>query len=152
VVDGIEGAMTYLTHGPLLRHVVVRGQVESLYVLHPGRFDADRRLILRRRAFYDATDWALDISQAQFGDCELGGVPGRLVRRDPETQILVTRDRVATTPWQEIEAGEPHNFVIAGFLRSDMDSLVLVASSGARRSRDLSYFARLREAGVAEPD
>jgi hypothetical protein len=33
-----------------------------------------------------------------------------------------------------------------------MDSLVLVASSGVRRSRDLSYFARLREAGVAAPD
>jgi hypothetical protein len=152
LVDCMDGPMTYLTYGPLLKHVVVQGDVDALYVLHPGRFDADARLIVQRRAFYDATDWALDISRARFGDCELSGVPGRLVRRDPETQILVTRDRVTATPWQEVAAGEPHRFVIEGFLKSDMDSLVLVASSGVRRSLDLSYFARLREAGVAAPD
>ncbi len=151
LVEGMKGAIPYLTYGPMLKHVVVQGAIDSLYVLHPGRFDVDMQVILRRREFYAGVDWALDISRAQIGDCELSGVPGRLIRRDPATQVLVTRERVSAAPWQEVTEGVPQFFAIQGFLRSDMDSIVLVAA-GPLRSQDLSVFDRLRAAGIAEPD
>ena len=42
------------------------------------------------QAFYQKIDWALDISRGEFRDLELKGIPARLVRRDPETQLIVT--------------------------------------------------------------
>jgi hypothetical protein len=154
VVDGVRGSMTITTSGPLFRHVTIRGSVDSLYIRPPGfGIHPDLRAIERHRAYYETVDWALDISQARLARCEMPGVPGRLVRRDPATQILVTRERVLATPWQEVAAGTLEYFGIEGLLRWGLDSIVEVACP---RSKDfearLASFARLREAGVAEPD
>jgi hypothetical protein len=153
VVDTIRGSMEMLTDGLLLRHVVVRGSVDSLYLRHPGRIRPDLRAIERHRAFYEQVDWALDISAARLQRCEISGVPGRLVRRDPSTQILVTRERVLAAPWQEVAAHTPEFFAIQTFLKSPMDSEVLVACPRDDTfDKALATFARLREAGIAEPD
>ena len=46
-VDGLRGSMSYLTQGPLLKHVVVRGPVDALYLLPPwpnrARLEGDRQ-------------------------------------------------------------------------------------------------------------
>src|SRR5205807_3539617 len=69
------------------RHVMLRGRIGGLkgniehYYAH--RFAPERAKQWREayRAFYEATDWALDISQAKFtSSIDFHFVPGRLVR------------------------------------------------------------------------
>jgi hypothetical protein len=152
VVDGMSGGMVRLTEGPLLKHVVVKGSVESTYLRYP-RLGYNPAVLERRRVFYGGVDWALDISQAKLRRCEIGGVPGPLVRRDPATQILVTRERVLVGPWEEAAADTAEYFSIRRLLEPGLDSIVLVACPrGDNFEKTLTTFARLRKAGIAEPD
>jgi hypothetical protein len=110
------------------------------------------------REFYKSVDWALDIREAQFStSVDFHFLPGRLVRRDPETQVLITRDRLRNIDWQKIcrEGSCPsHAIEIEWFLtRSVHDSCVVIAPRKTRQfERDLRGLHLLREKGIAEPD
>ena len=154
VIDGATGSV-WPTASVLLRHVVVRGPVDSLDLRSPRqlRLDGHPSLIALHDAHYRTVDWALDIREARFRRCDLGGVPGRLVRRDPQTQILVTRARVLATPWLDLTPDTVWKGALERLLERGDESEVLVACQrGERFSDQVAGFARLREAGVAEPD
>jgi hypothetical protein len=153
VIDGLRGAMSYYTSGPLLKHVVVRGNVDTFFIRPPGQIKPDPVASTRHMDYYADVDWALDISEARFRRCDIDGVPGRLVRRDPATQVLITRDRVLTTPWEEVMAGTVEFFSVQGFVRSGAESEVVVACPRDDRfEAALASLALMREAGIAEPD
>jgi hypothetical protein len=113
-----------------------------------------------RASFYARVDWALDISSARFQGFDARGVPGRLVRRDPESQILITRERalqIATPGWEQ--RLDPSNklwpFMIKLFLQDGDPDTVFVAPLGAPKAkRDplLKGLQELRLIGLAEPD
>jgi hypothetical protein len=113
-----------------------------------------------RAKFYAGVEWALDISQARFREFDVRGVPGHLIRRDPESQILITRERarqVATPGWEA--RLEPSvnlwPFMINQFLSGRDHDTVLVAPLGAAKAkRDplLKGLQELRRIGLAEPD
>lgn len=113
-----------------------------------------------RKAFYSKVEWALDISKARFREFDISGVPGRLVRRDPESQVLITRERaseVAIPGWET--KLDPSNdvwpYVIRAFLRGGNEDTVLVAPLAAPKGeRDplLRGLMELRRIGLAEPD
>ena len=111
------------------------------------------RAIVRHKDFYETVDWALDISEARLTRCDISGVPGHLVRRDPATQILITRERALAAQWTAVAPQTPEYYGIERLLESPMDSTVLVACPRDKDfDRTLATFARLREAGIAEPD
>jgi hypothetical protein len=78
--------------GTVFDQVVIRGKVNFL-VLHgisgSSPVPNDHRF---RKKFYEGVDWALDISEVTSNnfDIRTGAIPPRLVRRDKETQFLVT--------------------------------------------------------------
>src|SRR5262249_45750793 len=59
-------------------------------------------------AYDDAVDWALDITEAQFADFEIRGISSRLIRRDPATQVVVTRDKALADAWRTLDLSETH--------------------------------------------
>ncbi len=152
---------SFWVYGAVFKHVVLRGRFGSLIFTEflPGGGDENR---LRRKAafaqadeaYYDNVDWALDIREAQFYECEIRYVPGHLVRRDPETQGLVWRDKLLQHNWKS-----PH-FPLSGwgvdpdrFVRDGLPSVVLVAGKRHPRfKRQLQELRQLREMGVVEPD
>jgi len=103
---------------------------------------------------YASIDWALDIREAEFEECDLRGIPGHLVRRDPETQILVTRERVMEGVWRELDLSRTYwPASLEGLLEDERSDEVLVAPKLATDFEDLlAGLNLLREAGVAEPD
>jgi hypothetical protein len=113
-----------------------------------------------RSEFYRGIDWALDISQARFKEFDIRGVPGRLIRRDPNSQILITRARareIAKPGWER--QLDPSNtlwpFMVRLFLGDGDEDTVFVAPLGAAKSkRDklLRGLKELRQIGLAEPD
>jgi hypothetical protein len=64
-----------------------------------------------------------------------------------------TRDRVLATPWEEVMAGTVEFFSVQGFVTSGAESDVPVACPRDDRfEAALASLARMREAGIAEPD
>jgi hypothetical protein len=92
-----------------------------------------------RSVYYAQVQWALDISTAEFRDLDLRGVPTHLVRLDPETQAVVTRDSIAAGSWTRLKLkhpvwkvifnrmlafGDPDAIVSAPKLSSDFETLM----------------------------
>lgn len=104
--------------------------------------------------YYRHVDWALDISQAEFKELNIRGVPGKLIRRDLETQILITRQRALEGAWRDLPFREDLTaFSIDLMLQREMSDLVMIAPKRHRKFLSfLEDLQLLREAGVAEPD
>jgi len=49
---------------------------------------------------YKEVDWALDIRDAVFSSAEFFGVPGELIRRDENTQVLLRREAFSRVDWR----------------------------------------------------
>lgn len=147
----IKGGMLYLT-GCVLSRVTLRGKIGSLMAI-PPRPGLGKELSPRASQAiveaYKSVDWALDISKAEFTDASFDFVPGELIKRDPETQFLLRRERIA-----EVEPGrfpEATRSLLERFERTPFDSIVLVAPKRSRQFQELlGLFQSLREAGLAE--
>lgn len=78
------------------RHVVLRGPLSFFKINAQVDIskDSSRSRAFRKanERFYLETDWALDITAAQFGGLvDFPGIPPHLVRRDPATQFIMLR-------------------------------------------------------------
>ena len=161
-VSGLATNDLLIIWGALFGRVKLSGAIDKIKINHFAHF-SDRAVAIQkpfddqRIAYYNSIDWALDISEARFKEFDVRGIPARLIRRDPETQVVVTRDRALKSGW--LEKLSPSNklwpFMIKLFL-SDCDlDMVLVAPLGApKKKRDdlIRGLHELRAIGVAEPD
>ncbi len=166
LVDGLKTHGRFDTWGAVFKHVTLKGRIGNLkisdFIVAADASPALRHKInLRFQAanaeYYRNVDWALDISQAEFEECELRGVPGHLVRRDPETQVLLKREKVLAmrSEWQRLDLSKTHWPVALSDLLADerIVSEVLVAPKRDPRFKELlNGLNLLRRAGVAEPD
>jgi hypothetical protein len=160
LVDGLQTSDLHHAWGALFKHVTLRGKVGRLLVtelvgphlLHTPLQEAFDR---QREAYYRDVDWALDISEIEAVELALEGIPARLIRRDPETQAVVTRQAALSGEWRELRRVQETalGLMIQDMLGRGYDDTVLVAE---RRARDfkqvLAGIEELRAAGVAEPD
>ncbi|RBJ74522.1 hypothetical protein C3L29_033635 [Pseudomonas sp. MWU12-2534b] len=110
-----------------------------------------------REKYYRQVDWALDISEARFKGFDVTGIPARLFRRDPETQVVVTRERLAADNGQRLARADGNVWLpwIRGALSDGSSDSVLVTPLGApKRKRDefLNGLQQLRELEIVEPD
>ncbi len=105
--------------------------------------------------FYKNVDWAMDISEGEFEECDIRNVPANLVRRDPETQVIVTRAKAARGEWRRLDLSKTYWAASLDLLlnRGDQD-VVLVAPkrNKTKFSALLDGLKMLRDAGVAEPN
>lgn len=103
--------------------------------------------------FYSGSDWALDISEAEFpGGVSFEAIPGDKMRRDPDRQVLVARAALAQSDWSQVDFdGTAINIEIGWFERHSLfDSVVLAARCDRKwAKRDLAVLQRLRDAGIA---
>ena len=166
LVDGLKTHGRFDTWGAVFKHVTLKGRIGNLkisdFIVAADASPALRHKInLRFQAanaeYYRNVDWAWDISQAEFEECELRGVPGHLVRRDPETQVLLKREKVLAmrSEWQRLDLSKTHWPVALSDLLADerIVSEVLVAPKRDPRFKELlNGLNLLRRAGVAEPD
>ena len=161
IVDGLRTGGLLHTWGAVFKHVVLKGKIGGV-MLSPlidpsSATPAEQRVFDEANAAYYATvDWALDIREAEFEEVDLRSVPGRLIRRDPATQVLVTRERAADGRWRNLGLGLQTYWptAIEFFLEdSKEEAIVLAAPKRNREFRQLLWGLQvLREAGIAEPD
>jgi hypothetical protein len=160
LVDGLQTSDLHHSWGALFKHVTLRGKIGRLLVTglvgpHLMHSPVQRAFDEEREAYYRDVDWALDISEAEIVELALDGIPARLVRRDPETQAVVTRQAALSGEWRELEHVQATalGVIIQQMLKFDQEDVVLVAEKRARDFKKvLAGIEELRAAGVAEPD
>jgi hypothetical protein len=148
--------------GCALKHVTIRGNVSGALAIWPPAWWGNHRdvvadpIVVANQLYYQNVDWALDISQARFTGISMQpcDIPTRLIRRDPATQVVVTRDSLATGDWAAACAGSGGwQIAIEDFLASGLPDTVLVASKRGRYFKgELAAIERLRDIGVALAD
>jgi hypothetical protein len=163
VVDGLDtNGQLLRTHGAVFNRVALRGRIGRLMLsndplpsvsLSSGKRHAEMELFRAANAeYYQRVDWALDISEGQFDELSIRGIPSDLVRRDSETQFVVTRKQALEGRWRDLEFRRTVWAVTFGlFLERNEPSLILIAPKGHAQFQDyLADLRLLRDAGVAE--
>jgi len=149
-----------LAYGPLLEHVKFRGRCGK-WLIH-GTFQGINQSELERAQyqplctrFYKTVDWAIDISEAEFEDFDLrtGGIPAKLVKRDPETQVIIRRERAMQGSWRELGLDRMTEIGLTLFLKEGAADTVLVVPKRMKGAKRLvEDLRKLQAAGIAEPD
>jgi hypothetical protein len=164
IIANLKWAGLFQTFGAVFKHVELRGRFDRLMISNdvlprgdvnpPYQYENVELFRTANAQYYRHVDWALDISQGEFKELDIRGVPGRLVRRDPETQVLVTRQRVLEEDWRELPFRDSDTLFSLDFmLRLELPDRILVAPKRHRKfPLYLEDLQLLREAGIAEPD
>ena len=158
-IDGLKTHGLRQTWAAVFKHVTLRGRIGRLMI--SSAVDLGLATPKQQRAFDDANeeyystvDWALDIRDVQIEELDLRGIPARLIRRDPETQFVITREKAMQGKWRQLDLEKTHwAYSIEFFLEQGDQDFVLVAGKRDRNYRRLvAGLKALRNAGVAEPD
>jgi hypothetical protein len=160
LVDGFD------THGQLVQvwgavfnRVVLRGKIDRLMISSVVDVMRDKPEVQEafdqaNDQYYKSIEWAVDISQASFKELDLRGVPARLIRRDPETQVVVTREKALRGEWRDLPLSDGlWKTTLHLFLQDNSSDIVLVAPKRHRKFRQyLADLKSLQAAGVAESE
>jgi len=165
LIDGFKThGQLFQTWGAVFKHVVLKGKIDRLMIsgavlpsLLISKKDRQAELAAFAKAniaYYESVDWALDISQGEFKELEIRGIPGRLIRRDPETQILVTRETAMRGEWRKLKFRTNVTSVCFNLFldRQDTDMLFVAEKRNPHFRDDLADLQLLRKSGIAEPD
>jgi hypothetical protein len=164
LVESLKTPGLFQTFGAVFKHVVLRGKLDRLMICNyelpdssvnlPYQYEVVDAFREANTEYYRDVDWALDISQAEFKELDIRGVPGRLIRRDSQTQVLITRERALEGDWRKLPFRENLTpFAIDFMLQQELPDTVLIAPKRHRKfPLYLEDLQLLREAGLAEPD
>lgn len=147
--------------GCAFRHCTLRGRIGRLLLLasaNPAESlsSATNDLFFKANAtYYNATDWALDISEASFVDWDCRSVPAHLIRINPSMQVRVsyekTHQRLATGELLDIAPDDL--FVLEWSLKNREDTrfdFVLATHPGARRYAEaMEFFEFIHREGLS---
>ena len=165
VVDGLAtNGQVWQTFGAVFNRVVLRGKIDDVFISNDIQGDffmrekyrqqqvADFRVV--NAEYYRHVEWALDISRAEAKDLCIHGVPTDLIRRDPETQAVISRAKAAEGDWRALDFKEKLvQVAIELFLHRDEPSTVLIVPKrDPKFRRCLDDLNLLRKAGIVEPD
>lgn len=159
IQDLRSGTEPVFTWGALFDRVRIVGKVGNLVLsprVDPPTFpDADAaEFDAARTAFYSNVSWALDITEVRPENLEIYGVPGDLVRYDPEHQAVVQRENVLNEQrWRDLDLSATWwSSVLEAMVTQGYEHAVLATPLDHPRAEAfVKGIAALREAGVADP-
>jgi hypothetical protein len=159
VVDGLKTSDLFQSWGAVYKHVVLKGDIgrimiSPLVATAMAKPKEQAAFDMANASYYETVDWALDISEARFIDCDIRRIPARLIRRDSETQVIVTREKALLGEWKKLDLSKTYwSGWIDLFLKDGDPDVVLVAPKRHPKFSDwLDGLKMLRDVGVAEKD
>lgn len=104
LVDDFRCGDVLIFSGAAFRRVTLKGHMPPMILnerMAGGAVPVEcaELFVAANREYYKSVDWALDIRDARFASVRLSSVPGQLIRRNPETQVLVSRSKLLQTDW-----------------------------------------------------
>ncbi len=141
--------------GAVFDRVTLRGKIDRLWikpwVVEPTK---QQEFDKANAELYKQVDWAVDISQLDCKEIDIRAVPAKLIRRDPETQAIVTFEKVLEGKWQ----GLPFQFgafeiQLELAAKYKFPGVVLIAPKRELKAKKcLADIEMLRREGIAELD
>jgi hypothetical protein len=145
--------------GCAFKHVLLRGAIGRVLLtnrlIHDPRTpkETEQPFIDANSRYYMGVDWALDISEAMSTELDIRGIPGRLIRRNPETQVLFRRERLLDGDWERLALDSLVRYWLAYLFEMGWeDGIFVVPTRGKRRREMMESMLTLRREGIAEPD
>ena len=152
------GRQPFFTWVCVFKNVTLRGPIVGSMILNrvvdPMRDDKTQQVWdADAAAYYRDCDWTLDISKAEFSAIDIRCVPGHMIIRDSEAQVVVNRDKAAASDFRKLGVG-PYQIGISQFLSdSPFDSTVLIAPRKSKSFKQhVESLELLRREGIAESD
>ncbi len=159
VIDGLKTYDLLQTWGAVFRHVVLKGYIGRIMIspaVATGLAKPREQLAFDKAnsAYYSYVDWALDIREGKFYECEIQRVPAHLILRDVDTQVVITREKALEGKWRSLNLSNTHWATSIEFLlnRGDLDVVLVAPKRNPKYRQLLDGLNMLRDAGVAEPD
>jgi hypothetical protein len=159
IVDGLQTDGLLQTWGVAFSNVILKGKLGRLMIspkFFPGivKPEIQQAYIESNMEFYTRIDWALDISEAKFMECDIRGIPSKLIRRDPESQVVISREKAIEGGWRKIDLSHTYwPTAIELFLnRNEPDRVLVAPKAHPRYWHLLDGLKKLREAKITEPD
>jgi hypothetical protein len=148
------------TWGTVFKHVTLKGKIDRLMLSQiakpsePATSPTNQLFAKANDEYFSTIDWALDISCAEVKEMDIRGIPAHLVKRDPETQVVVTAERALKNNFKRLDYGKTYWGVgIQFMLNQGYKDVVLVAPKRSREFKVLlEGLQMLRREGIAEPD
>jgi len=156
MIDNLRTSGLIQIFGSVFHHVVLKGSIGRIMITNGPVWNlSDEKMtafLRENEEYYSKVDWALDISEAEFIECDLRGIPAKLIKRDPDTQMVITREKALKGKWKNISFRDGLYLTAIGmFLDREEDDNILIAPKRARNFADLLYDLNLlREAGIVE--
>jgi hypothetical protein len=160
LIDGLK-TTGQLLHcwGTVFKHVTLKGNIDRIMIspaIAIGMAKSKEQLAFDKanEAYYATVDWALDIREGRFIECEIQRVPAKLIIRDPETQIVIKREKAWQGIWKQLDLSKTYWATSIEFFleRGDPDVVLVTPKRHPKYPDYLEGLRMLRDAGVAEPD
>lgn len=154
---GVEGDIPLKLAGCAFSRVTLRGELGQVMIrsrLHMAFKQYQAVYDVANSAFYGKVEWAIDISQAQGPAVDIKGIPGNLIRRDPQTQGLMTFEQALEGRWRSVDlSGTTFGVKAQIILESGAPDGVLIADrSSPNFSHQVQKLEELRRAGCVLPE
>ena len=158
MVENLTVVQILQIYGSVYKHVTLKGKIGDIMLCDfppLNVFDEEEQEAVRceNREYYAGIDWALDISQAEFTDCDIRGVPSDLIRRDPETQMILRREKAERIDWSKLplKRGRLFQIIADNMFDFGYDDTLLIAAKRARDFTELMHDLKvLKEEGWVE--
>ena len=158
VVDGLKTSDLFQCWGAVYKHVVLKGNIGRI-MLSPiiatalAKLNEQTAFDKANSDYYEMVDWALDISEGIFYECEIQGIPSKLIRMDKETQIVISREKALEGTWKKLDLSKTHWATsIKFFLERGEPDVILVAPKRHPKYKDLlDGLKMLKDLGIADP-
>lgn len=159
LVSGLKTNSLLQIQGAVFKHVKLEGNIGEVMIspfVSPGWAKPHEQSAFDKvnEKYYQDVDWAIDISEGRFTDCELQRVPAKLVKRDPETQVVITREKALMGDWKKLDLAKTYWATSIQFFldRGDADLILVAPKRYSKYQELLDGLKMLRDVGVAEPD
>lgn len=157
VINGLKVGNHFQTFGTVFNEVIFKGKIDQIMItpyvdVFDYSSDTQLQFNLANKNYYERISWALDISKAEFIDCDIRGIPSNLIKRDPETQIIIKRHNFLDDRWKSIDLSETYfKTSIDFFLEDGYEDAILVAPKRSSNFKKLlNGINELRKIGIAE--
>lgn len=142
--------------GTAFNKTVFKGKIDRIMIspkLKTATAPKDAQLAFDKHNanYYKRVDWALDISGAEFIECDIRGVPANLVIRDEETQMVLKRETALNIDWNNCGVKNATYFSVTSDVMnaSNLADVVIVAPKRNKNFKSLaSDLEKLRRQGV----
>ena len=153
LIDHLKCLSTMLCRRTALRHVTLKGKIGVIRFLLPVTGEPPKEVARMKQAneeYYNTVDWALDITEAQFKDVYIRDIPTHLIRRDPETQMIVAPQSTWKKDFRELDYLDMgFNSQLYDFVKQGEPDMLLIAPRRSKYFEDkMNDLERLREAQI----